>query len=111
MTLTYIGLEILIQIGIEFAFFPGYSEKIPGIYGLAVTIPTIAVTARRLHDLDKSGWWWLLNLVPVIGGIVLLVWIVKSGTEGPNRFGEDPRQEGANRSDNLQDSNPEPSEL
>ncbi len=51
--------------------------------------PTIAVTVRRLHDLDNSGWWALLMLIP-IGGFILFFWNLQKGTEGPNRFGEDP---------------------
>ena len=46
-----------------------------------------AVGARRLHDTDRSGWWQLLFLVPVLGWIVLIVFWCQRGTEGPNRFG------------------------
>ncbi len=49
-------------------------------------IPTFAIQARRLHDIDKSGWWVLINLVP-LGAIVLLVFYCTSSTKGPNRFG------------------------
>ena len=57
---------------------------------LAVFIPSLSVTVRRLHDLDKSGWWMLLTFVPLIGAIVLLIWFCTQGTAGPNRFGADP---------------------
>ena len=60
------------------------------IWHLAVFIPTLAVSVRRLHDTDRSGWWLLLWLVPVIGWIVLLVFYVSRGTAGVNRFGPDP---------------------
>lgn len=60
------------------------------IYLLGVIIPSIAVTVRRLHDIDKSGWWFLIVFVPLIGGIVLIIFNVLPGTQGPNRFGEDP---------------------
>ena len=53
---------------------------------LAVILPSIAVSVRRLHDRDLSGWWYLLGFVP-FGNIVLLVWYVLPGTPGPNRFG------------------------
>ena len=63
-----------------------------GVYGLAVLIPSIAVTVRRLHDTDKSGWWILISLVPLIGGIWLLVLLVFDGNSNENRFGGDPKQ-------------------
>ena len=59
---------------------------------LAIILPDLAVTIRRLHDLDKSGWWILIGLIPLIGSIIMLIWFVGRGTEGPNRFGEDPLQ-------------------
>ena len=57
---------------------------------LALFIPTLAVTVRRLHDTDRSGWWFLISFVPVIGFIVLLIFMVLPGTSGANRFGPDP---------------------
>jgi uncharacterized membrane protein YhaH (DUF805 family) len=61
------------------------------IYFLAVLLPTLAVTVRRLHDTDRSGWWILISLVPLVGGIVLLVFLVLEGTRGPNRHGAAPK--------------------
>jgi uncharacterized membrane protein YhaH (DUF805 family) len=55
-----------------------------GIYSLAILIPSLAVTVRRLHDLDYTGWWILIVLVPFIGVIVLLVFAVFEGTPGTN---------------------------
>lgn len=63
------------------------------LYTLAVLLPSIAVSVRRLHDIDKSGWWLLLILVPLIGVIVLLVFAVLEGTRGANRFGPDPKSD------------------
>ena len=63
-----------------------------GIYSLAVVIPTLAVTVRRLHDIDRTGWWILLGLIPLIGAIVLLVFYLTPGTPGSNRYGPDPKQ-------------------
>ena len=60
------------------------------LWALAILLPGLAVTISRLHDIDKSGWWILFGLVPLIGGIMLLIWYVRRGTEGPNQFGEDP---------------------
>jgi uncharacterized membrane protein YhaH (DUF805 family) len=63
-----------------------------GIYGLAVLIPSLAVTVRRLHDIDRTGWWIFINLIPLIGTIVLLVFELTPGTPGSNRYGPDPKQ-------------------
>jgi uncharacterized membrane protein YhaH (DUF805 family) len=56
---------------------------------LATLLPTLAVSARRLHDIDRSGWWALL-IFTVIGYVVLLGWAFMRGTVGTNRFGPDP---------------------
>lgn len=61
-----------------------------GIFLLITFLPSISVAVRRLHDTDRSGWWWWLWLVPLIGFIILIVWYASKGTHGTNRFGEDP---------------------
>ena len=61
------------------------------LYGFALFVPNIAVTARRLHDTDRSGWWQLLALVPLIGWIVLIVFLALEGQPTENRFGPIPR--------------------
>ena len=61
------------------------------IYALGVLIPGFAVLFRRLHDTGRSGWWWLISLVPFVGGIILIVFAATEGTHGPNRFGDDPK--------------------
>lgn len=72
-------------------FASGSLGLLSGLYSLAVLLPTIAVAVRRLHDTDRSGWWILLGFIPIVGGIVLLVFYVLEGTRGPNRFGPDPK--------------------
>ncbi len=62
------------------------------VVSLALIIPTIAVTFRRLHDTDRSGWWWALTLVCGIGGIIVLVFCLIDGTPGPNKYGDSPKQ-------------------
>ena len=57
---------------------------------LAMIIPSIAVSVRRLHDTNRRGWWLFLALIPIIGPIILLVFFCFRGTEGENRFGADP---------------------
>ena len=60
------------------------------LFGLAIILPSLAVAVRRLHDLDRAGWWIFINLIPIIGWIILIIWYCTRGTVGPNRFGPDP---------------------
>lgn len=60
------------------------------LLGLASIIPAIAIYARRLHDINKSGWWQLIALIPLVGAIVLIVWFAKKGDQDKNRFGVNP---------------------
>jgi len=62
-----------------------------GILSLALFLPSLAVTVRRLHDTDRSGWWILIGLIPLIGGIILIVFLAQDSTAGANRFGENPK--------------------
>lgn len=57
-----------------------FSDALSGLFSLAVFLPSIAVGARRLHDIGKSGWWQLLWLIPVIGWIVLIYWAAQEST-------------------------------
>lgn len=63
-----------------------------GIVVLALIVPSIAVTVRRLHDQGKSGWFYLISLVPYVGGFIVLVFMCLEGTPGPNEYGENPKQ-------------------
>lgn len=58
---------------------------------IALILPGIAVAVRRLHDIGKSGWWYLLCLIPLVGTIILIVWFVRPGVAGANQYGEDPK--------------------
>jgi len=57
---------------------------------LPVLLPAISVEVRRLHDIDRSGWWVWLCLLPPINLVVKLIWWTRKGTDGANRFGPDP---------------------
>lgn len=61
------------------------------VYALAVMLPGLGVTIRRLHDTDHSGWWIFINLIPIVGPIIFLVFLVKDSVEGDNRFGSNPK--------------------
>ena len=64
-----------------------------GIFSLAVLLPGIAVGIRRLHDTGRSGWWLLIALVPLIGEIVLLVFMVQDSQPGTNAYGPSPKEQ------------------
>jgi uncharacterized membrane protein YhaH (DUF805 family) len=62
------------------------SDKLQIVFNLATLIPSLAVAARRLHDTDRSGWWQLLWIVPVVGWIIVIVFLVQESR--PNRYGD-----------------------
>lgn len=64
---------------------------IEGLWVLGCLIPSLAVLVRRLHDTDRTGWWALLNLLPVVGPLVLLVFTLLDSRPGENRFGPNPK--------------------
>ena len=75
---------------LDLALFPGLdTSPINSLVGLALFLPGLSVSVRRLHDLDRTGW-WLLIILTGIGLIVILVWFCMRGTVGANRFGPDP---------------------
>ncbi|MEV0724369.1 DUF805 domain-containing protein [Micromonospora purpureochromogenes] len=78
-------------LGTDIGSDPSSTGVIGLIVSLALLLPTLAVAVRRLHDTDRSGWWLLIGLVPLVGAIVLLVFFVKDGTRGTNRYGADPK--------------------
>jgi uncharacterized membrane protein YhaH (DUF805 family) len=61
------------------------------LVGLAVMIPSIACGIRRLHDIGKSGWYMLVALIPIVGGIWLIVLFATDSTPGPNEYGPNPK--------------------
>lgn len=65
------------------------------LVGLGLLLPSLAVTMRRLHDTGRSGWWLLIGLVPLVGGIVLLVFECMDSEPGANRFGPSPKADTA----------------
>ena len=63
-----------------------------GIYSLFVFIPSIAVSVRRLHDTERSGWWLFIVLIPLIGAIMLLIFMIQDSRTEPNKYGENPKK-------------------
>ena len=61
------------------------------LYALAVLIPGLAVSVRRLHDTNRSGWWILTGLVPILGWIALLIFYVEDSRPGANQYGPNPK--------------------
>ena len=61
------------------------------LYYVAVIVPYLAVIIRRLHDTERTGWWILIAFIPIVGVLVLLVFLILQGTRGENRYGPDPK--------------------
>ncbi|MFG2308760.1 DUF805 domain-containing protein [Streptomyces sp. NPDC048566] len=62
-----------------------------GLYSLAVLLPGLGVAVRRLHDTDRSGWWILIGLIPLVGAIILIVFLASEGKREPNQYGPNPK--------------------
>jgi uncharacterized membrane protein YhaH (DUF805 family) len=73
------------------AFIPGSAGWLSLLYSLAVLLPGLGVSVRRLHDTGRTGWWVLIALVPLAGAIVLIVFAALEGDRGPNAYGPDPK--------------------
>jgi uncharacterized membrane protein YhaH (DUF805 family) len=82
------GLVTVLRGSISVVFF-----GLALVYWLATLVPGLAVSVRRLHDIDKSGWFLLIGLIPLVG-IALLVLVCLDGTPGDNRFGPNPKAVG-----------------
>jgi len=76
-----VGLVVLTSV-ISVIFFLLYI-----LFGLAMIVPGLAAAVRRLHDTDKSGWMLLVSLIPLVGGIIVLVFLAMAGTAGDNKYG------------------------
>lgn len=63
-----------------------------GLVALALIVPNIAVSVRRFHDQGKSGWFYLLALIPYVGGFAVMIFMLLDGMQGPNQYGPDPKQ-------------------
>jgi uncharacterized membrane protein YhaH (DUF805 family) len=86
----YLGLVMVDGITGSFDFRSGFG-LLSGLFTLAVLIPSLSVSVRRLHDTGRSGWWLLIGLIPVVGAIILIVFLAQDGEAGTNRFGANPK--------------------
>lgn len=87
----FIALTIALVIDLlEFDEYDDWNFIVVGVYFLITFIPMLALQFRRLHDTNKSGWWWLLIPLPVVD-LAYLVWLIDDGDKGSNRFGPDPK--------------------
>jgi uncharacterized membrane protein YhaH (DUF805 family) len=73
--------------GLLFGGSDGGFEPLSTLLGLGILLPNLAVAVRRQHDTDRTGWWILIGLVPLIGFLVLIWFYIQKGSEGANRFG------------------------
>ena len=79
-----------VLLGVEMAVFGG-PGVLYGIYMLAILLPALGVTVRRLHDTGRTGWWVLVWLIPIVGPIVILVFMVLDSQPGDNEYGPNPK--------------------
>jgi uncharacterized membrane protein YhaH (DUF805 family) len=89
---TLISMIVGFALGIADAVL-GLPSVLSLLYAFAVLVPSVAVSVRRLHDTDRSGWMLLLALIPLVGAIIILVFAAQDGTPGDNRFGPNPKEQ------------------
>ena len=82
---------ICILLGVLMAVLGVFGIVLYVLYGLGIIIPSLAVLVRRLHDTNRSGAWFFISLVPLVGGIWLLILTFLEGTRGDNNYGPDPK--------------------
>jgi len=84
----FVLVSIIISLGISLveAVVIG-TTLVSTLFSLAILVPSVAIAARRLHDIGMSGWWQLIVLIPFVGIIVLIVLLAKQGEEGNNKYG------------------------
>lgn len=81
------GISLFAQVITAAAGLIMFTTIVDGIFSLAIIIPSISLVVRRLHDRDKSGLFYLFVLIPIVGSIILFIWMLMAGTPGENRFG------------------------
>jgi uncharacterized membrane protein YhaH (DUF805 family) len=80
-------VSVLLSILVDPSFF-----YLSTLYALALIIPSMAVSVRRLHDTGKSGWWILITLIPFVGAITFIVFTIRDSQSGQNKYGPNPKE-------------------
>ncbi len=89
---TFFLINVLISIFLSFLAAMNKNASILGsLYSLVLLVPGIAVSVRRLHDTNRSGWWGLISLIPLIGTIILIVFLATDSDAGSNKYGPNPK--------------------
>ena len=70
----------------------GIFNVLSGLFSLAIVVPGLAASWRRLHDIGRKGTWWFIGLIPLVGWIILIVWYCQEGEPGDNEYGPDPKE-------------------
>ncbi len=83
---TFVLVNIVISVIIS-----SISTTLGSLFSLAIFIPSLAVSVRRLHDIGKTGWWLLIGFIPLVGLIVLIYFYVQEGQSGSNEYGTNPK--------------------
>ncbi|KPL17442.1 MAG: hypothetical protein AMS26_01020 [Bacteroides sp. SM23_62] len=87
----FVLFNLIIYIILSIIDYAINSAILSTIYSLGVLIPSIAVAVRRLHDTNRTGWWLLIGLIPIIGWIVLIIFMVLDSQKGENQYGPNPK--------------------
>lgn len=83
---------ILLILGLAFGEDSPASNIMVTIFYLIMLVPNLSVSVRRLHDIGKSGWYMFLSLIPLIGGLILLIWSLMDSEPGENQYGKNPKE-------------------
>lgn len=83
---------LLLILGLAFGEDSPASNILVTIFYLIMLVPNLSVSVRRLHDIGKSGWYMFLGLIPLIGGLILLVWALMDSEPGENQYGKNPKE-------------------
>jgi len=89
-TLAFVAL-VLLDVGLGTYYVKADVGLFSGIYALAMVVPNLSAAARRLHDIGKSGWWQLIVIVPFIGVLVLIAFLIRDSQPITNQYGPSPK--------------------
>ena len=89
---TVLGHQVFYKVTADGFSFKSGNGPVSALFNLATLLPGLSVFVRRMHDTGRSGWWFWLVLIPLVGWIILLVWLCRQGGTGPNQYGAEPLQ-------------------